>query len=84
MNICEMTLGMVDKIVRGEEMEKEKEYLRSIADNKVALMQHRINKVFKGNRRRKNPNRVGLCREKQRNLYIFGIFECNIYFFDQK
>ncbi|EFP11966.1 hypothetical protein CRE_31342 [Caenorhabditis remanei] len=56
-NICEMTLGMVDKIVRGEEMEKEKEYLRSIADNKVALMQHRINKVFKGNRRRKNPNR---------------------------
>lgn len=56
-NICEMTLGMVDKIVREEEMEKEKEYLRSIADNKVALMQHRINKVFKGNRRRKNPHR---------------------------
>ncbi|CAI2351592.1 unnamed protein product [Caenorhabditis sp. 36 PRJEB53466] len=56
-NICEMAFGMVDKIVREEEMEKEREYLRSIADNKVALMQHRINKVFKGNRRRKNPHR---------------------------
>lgn len=56
-NISEMAMGMVDKIVRGEEIEKEREFLRSIADNKVALMQHRINKVFKGNRRKKNPNR---------------------------
>uniref|UniRef100_A0A8R1HKX2 G-patch domain-containing protein n=1 Tax=Caenorhabditis japonica TaxID=281687 RepID=A0A8R1HKX2_CAEJA len=56
-NVCEMAFGMVDKIVRQEEMEKEREYLKSIADNKVALMQHRINKVFKGNRRRKNPHR---------------------------
>lgn len=58
MNICEIAFGMVDKVIKGEEMEKEKEYLRSIANNKVALMQHRINKVFKGNRRRKNPHRV--------------------------
>ncbi|UMM31420.1 hypothetical protein L5515_012901 [Caenorhabditis briggsae] len=56
-NICEIALGMVDKVVKKEEDEKEKEYLRTIADNKVAMIKHRFNKVFKDNKRKKNPHR---------------------------
>lgn len=52
-NICEMVLGMVDKAVREEEKEKEKEYLRSIAHDKVAMIKHRFNKAFNENKDRK-------------------------------
>ncbi|EGT53868.1 hypothetical protein CAEBREN_19159 [Caenorhabditis brenneri] len=79
-NISEMTLGMVDKIVREEEMEKEKEYLRSIANNKVALMQHRINKVFKGNRRRKNPHKQYVASTNETNGQVEYFLQVDDYF----
>ncbi|CAA21702.2 G-patch domain-containing protein [Caenorhabditis elegans] len=79
-NICEIAFGMVDKVIKGEEMEKEKEYLRSIANNKVALMQHRINKVFKGNRRRKNPHRQYVANVDESSGHVEYTLQVDDYF----